>query len=205
MLKHSLILPVLVLIVGVLAAIGMLAMPADGPVPAAAQQAYPAPATPAYPAPATALPATTQLPPVRATATLAPATATREASATVVPTATVSTPVPTRVPPTAAQVAQAIVPTPTPPDALICAPGQTIIVAGVAPPRAPLLLLFGTRVVGGGSATASGDFTLPLTLGIERAGVYTITVQVRGARQVVRTLTCEVPPTTPTPVVRRMR
>ncbi|NWG21238.1 MAG: hypothetical protein HXY39_13055 [Chloroflexi bacterium] len=208
MLKRALILPGLVLVAGVLAMIVILAMPAAGPVPVAAQQAYPAPATPpppAYPAPATALPAATPVSPVRATATPAPATATKDATATAVPAMPTRTPVPTRVPPTAAQVAQAVVPTPASSDALICVPGQTMIVTGVAPPRAPLLLLFGTRVVGGGSATASGDFALPLTFGVERAGVHTITVQVRGARQVVQTLTCEMPPTTPTPVVRRTR
>jgi hypothetical protein len=108
-------------------------------------------------------------------------------------------------PPTSPQFAQVADVTPTPPGILACAPGQTIMIDGVASPHTPLLLYFGPRIVGGGSARASGDFALPLTMGMERAGEYQVTVRVRGTGQVVRSLTCQVPATTPTTVPRRLR
>jgi hypothetical protein len=80
-----------------------------------------------------------------------------------------------------------------------------ITISGVAPPYAPLLIYFESRIVGGGSARASGDFVLPLILGMERAGTYEVTVRIRGVGQIVRSVTCIVPPTTPTPVPRRLR
>jgi hypothetical protein len=177
-----------------------------------AQSGYPAPATtPAYPPPAestaTRPPATTALatpasPTVPATATGAPVTTTPTPA--IRPTLTVA-PTPTRIPPTAPQFGQIAEITPTPPGAVACIPGQTITISGVAPPHAPLLLYFGTRIVSGGSANASGNFAMPLIMGMERAGEYQVTVRVRGAGQIVRSLTCQVPPTTPTPVLRRLR
>ncbi len=180
-----------------------------------AQSGYPAPATtPAYPPPAaptatnppTATPRTTPVSPtVAVTATATPATPTPTNSPIVRPTLT-SAPSPTRLPqatPQSAQIAE--VPPTTQPDIVECVPGQTIMISGVAPPHAPLLIYFGTRIVGGGSASASGDFAMPLMMGRERAGEYRVTVQVRGAGQIVRSLTCRVPPTTPTPVPRRLR
>lgn len=112
---------------------------------------------------------------------------------------------PTRIPPTAPQFSQSAEVTPTMPGIVECAPGQTIIINGVAAPYAPLLLSFGPRIVSGGSARASGDFAIPLIMGMERAGEYQVTVQVRGTNQIVRSLTCRVPPTTPTPAPRRLR
>ncbi len=178
-----------------------------------AQSGYPAPATtPAYPPPAaptatsppaTTPPATPASPTVAVIATATPATPTN--SPIVRPTLT-GAPSPTRSPqatPQSAQIAE--VPPTTQPDIVECVPGQTIMISGVAPPHAPLLIYFGTRIVGGGSASASGDFAMPLMMGRERAGEYRVTVQVRGAGQIVRSLTCRVPPTTPTPVPRRLR
>lgn len=179
-----------------------------------AQQGYPAPATatnPAYPPPetstATRSPATTTpvmpvSPTVPATATGAPITPT--ATPVVRPTLTAAPP-PTRIPPTAPQFSQSAEVTPTMPGIVECAPGQTIIINGVAAPYAPLLLSFGPRIVSGGSARASGDFAIPLIMGMERAGEYQVTVRVRGTNQIVRSLTCRVPPTTPTSVPRRLR
>ncbi|MFQ3629961.1 hypothetical protein [Roseiflexus sp.] len=178
-----------------------------------AQSGYPAPATtPAYPPPAAPTatdppPATPRITPVSptvaVTATATPAPPTN--SPIVRPTLT-SAPSLTRLPqatPQSARIAE--VPPTTQPNVVECAPGQTIMISGVAPPHAPLLIYFGTRIVGGGSASASGDFVIPLMMGRERAGEYRVTVQVRGVGQIVRSLTCRVPPTTPTPVPRRLR
>jgi hypothetical protein len=89
---------------------------------------------------------------------------------------------------------------PTPIDAFTCTPGVPIEIAGDGPPRAPLLLYFGERSVGGGSVAANGRFALKLIVGQERAGDYTVTVRVRGTSQVLRQVTCSVPNVTPTPL-----
>ena len=94
--------------------------------------------------------------------------------------------------------------TPTISGAALCQPGGAFTVAGNAPPRAPLLLYFNGRAVGGGSAGVTGQFALTLTVGRERPGVYPISVRLRGdGREVFRTV-CEVTMlplrlTTPTP------
>jgi len=90
--------------------------------------------------------------------------------------------------------------TPTPVNELMCVPGETITIAGQGPPRAALLLYFDQRVVGGGSVNLSGSFALPLVVGKERPGIYPVQVRVRGTTQVLRELTCEVPPA-PTPTL----
>ncbi len=206
----SLLIPLLIICLG----IGTALLVIGGEVEVTAQQGYPAPGTTAspssdYPPPAspTATAATSP------TATPAPATTTPTvpqtptAPSTVRPTLTSTLP-PTRVPPTApqfAQIASTTPPTPAFPGALECAPGRSILISGVAPPHAPLLIYFGSRIVGGGSARASGDFALPLILGMERAGTYEVTVRIRGTEQIVRSVICTVPPTTPTPVPRRLR
>jgi hypothetical protein len=89
---------------------------------------------------------------------------------------------------------------PTPVDALTCAPGVPVEIAGDAPPRAPLLLYFAERPVGGGSVAPNGRFALKLIVGQERAGEYKVTVRVRGTSQVLRQVTCSVPNATPTPL-----
>jgi len=90
--------------------------------------------------------------------------------------------------------------TPTPTDKLDCAPGLPIVISGTGPPRAPFLLYFDQRAVSGGSVEPDGHFLITLVVGNERAGVYTVAVRVRGSSQVLRQLTCTVPPTTPTPL-----
>ncbi|ABU57742.1 conserved hypothetical protein [Roseiflexus castenholzii DSM 13941] len=195
-----------------LGAVMALLVLSGAPPHTTAQSGYPAPATtPAYPPPAESTatrPAATATPATPATLTVpVPGTTIPTMptlSPTIRPTLTVA-PSPTRVPPTSAQLAQVAEVTPTPPGILSCAPGQTIMIGGVASPHAPLLLYFGTRIVSGGSARASGDFAMPLIMGMERAGEYQVTVRVRGTGQVVRSVTCLVPPTTPTPVPRRLR
>ena len=89
---------------------------------------------------------------------------------------------------------------PTPTDAITCAPGVPVEIAGDGPPRAPLLLYFGERPVGGGSVAANGRFALKLIVGQERAGEYKVTVRVRGTSQALRQVTCLVPNVTPTPL-----
>lgn len=65
----------------------------------------------------------------------------------------------------------------------MCPPGSEIVVTGEGPPRSALLLTFDQRIVGGGSTDAGGRFRIPLAVGNERPGYYTVTVQVRGTKQ----------------------
>jgi hypothetical protein len=90
-------------------------------------------------------------------------------------------------------------PTPeaTPASALTCAPGERVLITGQGPPRAAFLLYFGQRVVGGGSVSLNGGFSIPLVVGRERPGSYPVIVRVRGSEQVLRELTCDVPPAAP--------
>jgi hypothetical protein len=76
-----------------------------------------------------------------------------------------------------------------------------VLITGQGPPRAAFLLYFGQRVVGGGSVSVSGSFSIPLVVGHERPGSYPVVVRVRGSEQVLRELTCEVPAAArPTPI-----
>jgi len=180
------------------------------PPSASPPSAYPPPASPTAgrtPIATTAVPPT--VPPAPATTTPTMPTVptmptTPTGLPTIRPTLTIA-PSPTRVPTIAPQFAQVAEATPTVPGALECVPGRLVLISGVAPPHAPLLISFGNRIVGGGSARASGDFALPLIPGIERAGTYEVTIRTRGTGQIVRLVTCTVPPTTPTPVLRRLR
>ena len=96
---------------------------------------------------------------------------------------------------------EAITPEATPTSALTCAPGERVLITGQGPPRAAFLLYFGQRVVGGGSVSLNGSFSIPLVVGRERPGSYPVIVRVRGSEQVLRELTCEVPPAAaPTPI-----
>ena len=95
----------------------------------------------------------------------------------------------------------ATTPEATPASALTCAPGERVLITGQGPPRAAFLLYFGQRVVGGGSVSLTGSFSIPLVVGHERPGSYSVVVRVRGSEQVLRELTCEVPPAaSPTPI-----
>lgn len=126
------------------------------------------------------------------------------------PTTTLGTPTPTATiqagttssaqPSSEAQPNSAIpTPSPTPVDAIICTPGVAVEITGAGPARAPLLLYFGERAVGGGSVAPNGRFALKLLVGQERAGEYQVTVRVRGTSQELRTITCSVPNAAPPP------
>lgn len=100
------------------------------------------------------------------------------------------------------QLAPTETPTVIPNSALICFPGQPLVITGDGPARAPFLLYFGQRVVSGGSVAPNGRFATTLIVGRERAGVYPITVRVRGTAQVLLATSCVVPDVTPTLVPR---
>jgi hypothetical protein len=93
-------------------------------------------------------------------------------------------------------------PTAIPDSALICFPGQPLVITGDGPARAAFLVYFGQRVVSGGSVTSSGRFATTLIIGRERAGVYSITVRVRGTAKLLLETSCVVPDVTPTFVPR---
>jgi len=113
---------------------------------------------------------------------------------------------PSPIPPTPIPEQQRLAPTETPtaiPDsALICFPGQPLVITGDGPARAAFLLYFGQRVVSGGSVSPSGRFATTLIVGRERAGVYPITVRVRGTTKVLLETSCAVPDVTPTLIPR---
>ncbi|HEX9371650.1 MAG TPA: hypothetical protein VF897_11625 [Roseiflexaceae bacterium] len=114
---------------------------------------------------------------------------------------TTRTPGPSEATPGGASDLSAATPTPTatPTDAITCAPGVPVTIDGTGPPRAPLLLYFDERAVGGGSVEPDGHFSLDLTVGQERPGIYDVAVRVRGTTRVLRQLQCSVPDVTPTP------
>jgi hypothetical protein len=89
------------------------------------------------------------------------------------------------------------------PNAISCDPNQVVEISGQAPARAALLVYFADRVVGGGSARADGTFRLPIQVGNEKPGSYTVTVRVRGTWQQVAQVSCIVPALTPTARVAR--
>ncbi|MEO7908827.1 MAG: hypothetical protein ABIV47_04170 [Roseiflexaceae bacterium] len=113
---------------------------------------------------------------------------------------------PSPIRPTAITDQQRLVPTETPTaipaSALICFPGQPLVITGNGPARAAFLLYFGQRVVSGGSVAPNGRFATTLIVGRERAGEYPISVRVRGSSQVLFATSCVVPNITPTLVPR---
>jgi hypothetical protein len=100
------------------------------------------------------------------------------------------------------QIAPTDTPTAIPDSELICFPGQPLVLTGDGPAHAAFLVYFGQRVVSGGSVSSSGRFATTLLIGRERAGVYPITVRVRGTTQVLLETSCAVPDVTPTFVPR---
>jgi hypothetical protein len=122
--------------------------------------------------------------------------------ATVRPAAPAAPATPARSPTVdSAEEAGPLASTPTPSNTLVCTPGERVLITGQGPPRAAFLLYFGQRVVGGGSVSITGSFSIPLVVGRERPGTYPVMVRVRGSEQVLRELTCEVPPAaSPTPI-----
>jgi hypothetical protein len=76
------------------------------------------------------------------------------------------------------------------------------VITGDGPARAAFLVYFGQRVVSGGSVSPAGRFATTLIIGREHAGVYTITVRVRGTTRVLLATSCAVPDVTPTLIPR---
>jgi hypothetical protein len=85
-----------------------------------------------------------------------------------------------------------------PPQAITCATGQITWLAGIGPARAPLLIHWDGRPVGGGSIDRAGHWALPLMVGQERPGVYTVEVRVRGDHRLVGAFQCAVGVAAPT-------
>jgi hypothetical protein len=203
MARTGLVRPLLILLVGLTFVFTSLGRTERGSFPARMQgTAYPRPAT------ATATSAAYQAPAVRGTQTVT-ATVTRTAT-TPTTIATSGTPQTAVVPATITQTAPAQIQAPTAPATptatieltgnVVCTPGQRLMIAGVGPPRAPVLLYFGRRIVGGGSVGPDGTFSLPLLVGAERTGDYPVAVRVRGSGQALTEFTCAVPAVTPTPL-----
>jgi hypothetical protein len=80
-----------------------------------------------------------------------------------------------------------------PPEELRCSPNAVHLLSGHTTPDTQLLLKFGTRVVGGGTSDGTGFFAIPLKMGKEPQGDYTISVVTRIKSIVVATLPCVVP------------
>ena len=226
----SLTVPLVVIVVGMVMIVLALATPDRRPATGAGDRSVAAqddPPCSSYPA--SDLPprcVTTTPQPTDASAypdqTTATVTSTTPETATTTVTTTTTTITPQAAPPTVAAAQptastappedalppdeteaapEAVGPEATPANVLTCAPGERIVITGQGPPRAPFLLHFGQRVVGGGSVSVTGSFSIPLVIGRERPGTYPVIVQVRGSEQVLRELTCEVPPAAPpTPV-----
>jgi hypothetical protein len=149
----------------------------------------------------TSAPAGTGTPTATTTATTTAGTVAPSAPTFVAPTRSATPILPPTVGPIPTEESASAEVTPTPDNALICAPGEPVLITGEGPPRAAFLLYFDQRAVGGGSVSLSGSFSIPLVVGRERPGSYPVTVRVRGSEQVLRELTCEVPPSAPpTPI-----
>jgi hypothetical protein len=172
------------------------------------------PTVPAYPIETTAPTASPAPPPTAAIAPTATAAIAPTATAAIAPTATAAI-VPTATAAIVPTATAAIAPTATVPAAspsrprgdsptatpavARCAPGSTVLLEGRGPPRAAILVSFGNRVVGGGSVGADGRYRVPIVVGAERAGVYRISVRVRGSRALLDRTSCQVVPEPPTP------
>jgi hypothetical protein len=156
------------------------------------------PTVPAYPIETTAPTASPAPPPTAAIAPTATAAIVPTATAAIVPTATAAIVPTATVPAASPSRPRGDSPTATPAVAR-CAPGSTVLLEGRGPPRAAILVSFGNRVVGGGSVGADGRYRVPIVVGAERAGVYRISVRVRGSRALLDRTSCQVVPEPPTP------
>lgn len=183
--------PVAVLVIGLLCIALLLGRAPAGEV--AFSQGYGSPAT-STPAPtSTSLPTSPTKPAPTSSSQAQPVvTSTPIPTATLMPTPTL---LPTLLP--TARPAPTAEPTETPAGNLVCTPGVPIIIQGTTRPRAPLLLFFNERAVGGGSAGATGSYALTMRVGNERPGVYEIAVFVRGSWEEVLMTSCVVPNATP--------
>jgi hypothetical protein len=202
MARTGLLAPLVILVIGLALTATVLARTEPGSAPVRVQDpSYPLQtAQPGYPAPTTG--ATSAPQPAQTQATAATGAATQTVST---PTLAVTS-VPTQATATLAAQVQptSITPSVTPTLALSgtvpCTPGVELTITGIGPPRAPILLYFGRRIVGGGSVEPRGTFSLPLLVGVEEPGDHLVSVRVRGSDQVLTEFTCAVPSVTPTPL-----
>jgi hypothetical protein len=189
--------PLAVLVIGVIGMALLLSRAPGGEV--AFSQSYSSPATSTPVPTATSAPTSTAQPTTTSGSQAQPV-----ATSTVAPTATANTlptaPATVVAQPTA-RPAPTAAPTPIPAGELVCAPGAPVIIQGAARPRAPLLLFFNGRAIGGGSASATGSFALTMRVGNERPGSYPIQVFVRGSWEEVLQTTCTVPSVTQSPLI----
>jgi hypothetical protein len=75
------------------------------------------------------------------------------------------------------------------PRPIACPNGQTVFLEGRAIPNEALLVYLADRAVGGGLASSSGSYRLPLRVQ-ERPGSYPVEVRLRSSRAVVERFTC---------------
>ena len=80
-----------------------------------------------------------------------------------------------------------------------CLPGDVIPVDGRVGSDVALIVSFGGRPVGGGFSRNDGLYSIRLSIGDERPGIYRVQVQERGTRNVIDQFDCQVPASTPTP------
>lgn len=96
---------------------------------------------------------------------------------------------------------EALIATPTPSDgSRVCMPGETVTIIGEGPANAGFLVYFGSRVVSGGTVRRDGSFSVSLTMGSELSGSYRVDLRIRGSNELLTSITCLVPATTPTPL-----
>lgn len=84
-------------------------------------------------------------------------------------------------------------------ETIVCAPGVAVTLTGRAEPGTALLAYFNERPVGGTLARADGSYSIQLSVGDVRPGLYPVNIRERDGRALVRELACEVPAATPTP------
>ena len=84
-------------------------------------------------------------------------------------------------------------PTPEPTPMLECQPAHTYLLRGITTPDTQLLLMFADRLVGGSISDSVGRFAVPLNMGNEAPGIYTIALVVRDTGAIVATMPCAVP------------
>ncbi|KAB8140198.1 hypothetical protein F8S13_24565 [Chloroflexia bacterium SDU3-3] len=96
---------------------------------------------------------------------------------------------------------QEVLATPTPSDgSRVCMPGETVTITGEGPANSGFLVYFGSRVVSGGTVRRDGTFSVSLTMGSELPGSYRVDLRIRGSNELLSSITCLVPATTPTPL-----
>jgi hypothetical protein len=81
-----------------------------------------------------------------------------------------------------------------------CATGQITWLRGSGPARAPFLIHWAGRPVGGGSVDRAGHWAIPLMVGQERPGLYHVEVRTRNDRALIGAFQCAVGVTVPTPL-----